>query len=142
MSPLTAQENTISNIKQKHTLSMSLVDFVVTKVPGARKITDRSGNKNISLRGRQSFSTASDEVIWEIDGIVYKYPPYINLERVVYVEVLNGLASTNKYGSEGAAGVIIVKTNVNAKKFQSRKNLLNHQTKSSKNKLKKTKKKS
>ena len=34
----------------------------------------------------------------------------------VYVEIIKGLAATNKYGSEGAAGVIIVKTSVSASK--------------------------
>ena len=45
--------------------------------------------------------------------------------QVKYVEVLSGLAATNKYGSEGAAGVIVVKTNVSEEKFNSRKNLWN-----------------
>ena len=92
--------------------SQSLVDALQNRIPGARKITDRYGNKNLMLRGRQSFKTAGDEVLWDIDGIRYSNPPVLNINQVRYVEVLKGLAATNKYGSDGAAGVIIVKTAV------------------------------
>ena len=83
------------------------------------------GNKNIAIRGRQSFNTAGNEVLWEIDGVIYINPPVLYANQVKYVEVLSGLAATNKYGSEGAAGVIVVKTNVSEQKFNSRKNLWN-----------------
>jgi hypothetical protein len=38
----------------------------------------------------------------------------MSINEVVYVEVIKGLAAANKYGSDGAAGVIIVKTSVSA----------------------------
>ena len=37
---------------------------------------------------------------------------------------MKGLAATNKYGSEGAGGVIVVKTNVNPEQINSGKNIL------------------
>ena len=104
--------------------SQSLVDALSNRIPGARKITDRYGNKNLMLRGRQSFKTAGDEVLWDIDGIRYSNPPILNINQVKYVEVLKGLAATNKYGSEGAGGVIVVKTNVNPEQINSGKNIL------------------
>ena len=104
--------------------SQSLVDALQNRIPGARKITDRYGNKNLMLRGRQSFKTAGDEVLWDIDGIIYSNPPILNINQVKYVEVLKGLAATNKYGSEGAGGVIIVKTNVNPEEINSGRNVL------------------
>ena len=104
--------------------SQSLVDALQNRIPGARKITDRYGNKNLMLRGRQSFKTAGDEVLWDIDGIRYSNPPVLNINQVRYVEVLKGLAATNKYGSEGAGGVIVVKTNVNPDQINSGKNIL------------------
>ena len=103
------------------------------------------GNKNISIRGRQSFKSAGNEVLWEIDGVLYTNPPSLNASQVKYVEVLSGLAATNKYGSEGGAGVIVVMTNVSAEKFNSRKNIWNTSrmvTKKPKKKKKKKKKKS
>tara|TARA_Y100000590_G_scaffold98620_1_gene112227 strand:+ start:755 stop:1228 length:474 start_codon:yes stop_codon:yes gene_type:complete len=120
--------------------SQSLVDGLVNRIPGARKITDRYGNKNISLRGRQSFETAGDEVLWDIDGLIYKNPPILNIEQVKYVAVLNGLAATNKYGSEGGAGVIVVKTIVSAEQINSGRNILRPKKAKSKKKKKKRKK--
>jgi len=140
-----SQEDQISVAKQNAVSSMSLVDALASRIPGARKITDRMGNKNISIRGRQSFKSAGNEVLWEIDGVLYTNPPSLNASQVKYVEVLSGLAATNKYGSEGGAGVIVVMTNVSAEKFNSRKNIWNTSrmvTKKPKKKKKKKKKKS
>ena len=103
--------------------SQTLVDALANRIPGARKITDKYGNGNIALRGRQSFKTSGNQVLWEIDGIIYPNPPTLNVNQVKYVEVLKGLAATNKYGSEGAGGVIIVKTNVIPEKINSGRNL-------------------
>ena len=124
-----SQEDPILKSQQNAVASMSLVDALASRIPGARKMTDRMGNKNIALRGRQSFKTAGDQVLWEIDGILYNNPPNLNASQVKYVEVLSGLAATNKYGSEGAGGVILVKTNVSAEKFNSRRNLWNRSKK-------------
>ena len=118
-----SQEDKIAQAQQNAISSMSLVDALASRIPGAKKITDRMGNKNIAIRGRQSFKTAGNEVLWEIDGVIYNNPPVLYANQVKYVEVLSGLAATNKYGSEGAAGVIVVKTNVSEEKFNSRKNL-------------------
>ncbi len=121
--------------------SQSLVDALQNRIPGARKITDRYGNKNLMLRGRQSFKTAGDEVLWDIDGIRYSNPPVLNINQVRYVEVLKGLAATNKYGSEGAGGVIVVKTNVNPDQINSGKNILRPKKAKVKKKKKEKKKK-
>jgi outer membrane receptor protein involved in Fe transport len=120
--------------------SQTLVDALANRIPGARKITDKYGNGNIALRGRQSFKTSGNQVLWEIDGILYPNPPTLNVNQVKYVEVLKGLAATNKYGSEGAGGVIIVKTNVNPEKINSGRNLWTPK-KVKKKKVKKKKKK-
>ena len=135
------QDDKIALAQQSAISSMSLVDALASRVPGAKKITDRMGNKNIAIRGRQSFKTAGDEVIWEIDCVIYSSPPMLYANQVKYVEVLNGLAATNKYGSEGGAGVIIVKTSVSAEKLNSRKNLWNRSFQSPKKKKVKKKKK-
>ena len=137
-----SQEDQILKSQQNAVASMSLVDALASRIPGARKITDRMGNKNIALRGRQSLKTAGNQVLWEIDGVIYINPPFLNAGQVKYVEILSGLAGTNKYGSEGGAGVIIVKTNVSAEKYNSRKNLWNRSKKNtSSTKKKKSKKK-
>ena len=91
---------------------VGLVASIVRKVPSARKISDRYGNPSIALRGRNSVQAAGDEVLWDIDGLRYFTPPMIGINQVIYVEIVKGIAATNKYGSDGAAGVIIVKTAV------------------------------
>ena len=137
-----SQEDKIAIAQQNAVASMSLVDALASRIPGARKVTDRTGNKNIALRGRQSLKTAGNQVLWEVDGVVYNNPPSLIANQVKYVEILTSLAATNKYGSQGAAGVIIVKTNVSAEKFNSRKNIWNRsQRVTKKPKKKKSKKK-
>ena len=136
-----SQENKIETAQQNAVASMSLVDALASRIPGARKITDRRGNKNIAIRGRQSLKSAGNQVLWEIDGVLYSNPPELNASQVKYVEVLSGLAATNKYGSEGGAGVIVVLTNVSADKFNSRRNMWNRSKKVDNTSPKKKKKK-
>ena len=93
---------------------VGLVSAIIRRVPSAKKVSDRFGNASVSLRGRNSVQTAGDEVLWDIDGVTYITPPMLSINDVVYVEVVKGLAANNKYGSDGAAGVIIVKTSVSA----------------------------
>ena len=93
-----------------------LVSAIIRRVPSAKKITDRFGNENLSLRGRNSVVAAGDEVLWDIDGVTFQTPPMLSVSEVIYVEVIKGLAAGNKYGSDGAGGVVIVKTSVSASK--------------------------
>ena len=96
---------------------VGLVSAIIRRVPSAKKISDRFGNENISLRGRGSVQAAGDEVLWDIDGVTFQSPPMLSVNEVVYVEIVKRLSATNKYGSDGAAGVIIVKTSVNASNY-------------------------
>ena len=44
---LFSQEDKIVQAQQNAISSMSLVDALVSRVPGAKRVTDRMGNKNI-----------------------------------------------------------------------------------------------
>ena len=66
-----SQEDKVTQAQQIAISSMSLVDALASRYPGARKYIDRMGNNNIALRGRQSFKTAGNQVLWEIDGVLY-----------------------------------------------------------------------
>ena len=96
---------------------VGLVAAIIRRVPSAKKVSDRFGNANVSLRGRNSVGAAGDEVLWDIDGVTYITPPMLSINEVVYVEIIKGLAASNKYGSEGAGGVILVKTSVGASNY-------------------------
>ena len=118
MTSVYSQDDPILKSQQNAISSMSLVDALASRIPGAKKITDRFGNTNISLRGRNSVSTAGDEVLWDIDGVTFQTPPLMGINQVEYVEVIKGLAASNRYGSDGAGGVIIIKTAVSASKSE------------------------
>lgn len=93
---------------------VGLVSAIKRSIPSAKKISDKYGNASISLRGRNSIYASGDEVLWEIDGVTFHSPPMININEVVYVEVIRGLAATNRFGSDGGAGVIIIKTSISS----------------------------
>ena len=60
-SSIYSQEDPIANANENTIASLNMVDALSSRIPGAKKITDRMGNRNLPLRGRQSFTTASDE---------------------------------------------------------------------------------
>jgi outer membrane receptor for ferrienterochelin and colicin len=97
---------------------VGLVAAIIRRVPSAKKVSDRFGNASVSLRGRNSVGAAGDEVLWDIDGVTYVTPPMLSVNQVVYVEIIKGIAASNKYGSEGAGGVILVKTSVGTSKYE------------------------
>ena len=57
-------------------------------------------------------------MLWDIDGVTFQTPPLIGINQVKYVEIIKGLAASNRYGSDGAGGVIIIKTAVSASKSE------------------------
>jgi len=119
-------EKRTNSLRNVNTVSgLDFVEIIANRIAGAKIKVDFNGNKNISLRGRQSFKTNSDAVIWEINGMIYNAPPPMDISQIRYLEVLRDMASTNKYGSLGGAGVIILKTEVTEKEYQSSRNLWN-----------------
>ncbi len=48
--------------------------------------------------------------IWDIDGVIYDEEPPLNLDNIKNVRILKTLAGTNRYGSAGAGGVVVVQT--------------------------------
>ena len=93
-----------------------LLSAIIRRVPSAKKITDRFCNESLSLRGRNSVVAAGDEVLWDIDGVTFQTPPMLSVNEVLYVEIIKGHAAGNKYGSDGAGRVVIVKTSVRGSK--------------------------
>lgn len=120
-----AEKKSIIDPNKANTNTLDLVDAIYNRVSGAQIKSDYNGNKNIALRGRQSFSTQADTVIWDIDGLIFSSPPPLDINQVAYVEVLKDLSATNKYGSQGGAGVIVVRTNISDAKKASSKNIWN-----------------
>lgn len=105
--------------------NQDIVDAIYNRVSGARITSDYTGKKNLALRGRQSFSTQSDTVLWDIDGLIFTSPPPLDISQIQYLEVLKDLSATNKYGSQGGAGVVVIKTVVSDGARNSSRNLWN-----------------
>ena len=63
------------------------------------------------LRGGNSSVTQDYPVAWEVDGVFTTDEPLaIDLTQIKSVHALKSLASTNKYGTLGAGGVIVIET--------------------------------
>lgn len=68
-------------------------------------------NGRAYLRGGSSSATQDYPVAWEVDGVfTTDEPTYLDLTQIEAVYALKSLAATNKYGTLGAGGVIVIKT--------------------------------
>ncbi len=84
----------------------NLREALVGKISGF-KIRNNKGY----LRG-DNFSVTQDYPVgWEIDGVfTTEEPTWLDLSNVKSVYALKSLAATNKYGTLGAGGIIVIKT--------------------------------
>jgi len=100
---------------------------VLRKIPGAKF---EFINNNNQLRTSSSLG-------WLVDGILYyNYPQRLYASQVRYVEVVNSIIQSNTCQCS-----LIIKTAVNEKELNSRKNILNRLNKNRIEKPKKQKKK-
>jgi len=105
--------------------------YSITYVDGSN-ITNGSGNLATALIGRVSPYYISNEhvylrdrghfAIWDIDGNIFDKPPPLDLTQIKDIYILKSLASTNRYGSAGKGGVIIVSTKYNTFGSENKKN--------------------
>ncbi|HEX6983688.1 MAG TPA: TonB-dependent receptor plug domain-containing protein [Balneolaceae bacterium] len=79
-------------------------------------IRGRYENTKVYIRGERSFqANRGKQPLFVVDGrkmgrSFYRIASIFTPEQIVSVEVLSG-AGANLYGSEGGAGVIVIKTN-------------------------------
>lgn len=64
----------------------------------------------------------SAPAIWDIDGIVVIKEPALDLSQIKDISFLKSLAATNRYGSAGLGGVIVVSTKNNTFDSENKKN--------------------
>ena len=68
-------------------------------------------NGRAYLRGGSSSATQDYPVAWEVDGVfTTDEPTYLDLSQIETIYALKSLAATNKYGTLGAGGVIVIRT--------------------------------
>jgi hypothetical protein len=67
-------------------------------------------NGEAYLRGEGMSVNQKYPAAWEVDGVFTTTPPNIDLSQIKNIRALKSLASTNKYGTLGAGGVIVIQT--------------------------------
>ncbi len=74
------------------------------------------GEGKFTLRGGGSI-TNSALAAYDVDGALYAFngvpPPYVDPQNVESIVILKSLAATNKYGTLGRGGVIVIRTKTN-----------------------------
>ncbi|MGA0414763.1 MAG: hypothetical protein ACO3MZ_02370, partial [Flavobacteriaceae bacterium] len=64
----------------------------------------------VILRQTMSIQYMREQPLWVLDGLIYDNEPYVNFNTIRKVRVLRSAAETNRYGSQGNAGVIEIIT--------------------------------
>ncbi len=88
----------------------SLTEALDGRVAGVRK--DPSTGQ-LAIRTKTSIFYDAP-VLWDVDGVIFNSEPPINLNSIEEIHILKSLAATNKYGSIGAGGVIVITTKTGA----------------------------
>jgi CarboxypepD_reg-like domain len=82
----------------------SVSEYIINRTAGV--IIDANGQ--LIVRGAKNFNNGPP--IWDVDGMVYTSEPPIDIFNIKDVYVIRSLAGTNRYGSEGKGGVIVIRT--------------------------------
>ncbi len=89
----------------------SLSEALLGKVPGLIVSKQNfDGTYVLKIRGNSSHYN-NRPPIWDVDGVIYEDEPrFLPLHDIKNIHVLKSLIATNKYGSLGAHGVIVIQT--------------------------------
>lgn len=98
----------IDGQKVNFAMYQSISEAIQGKISG---ITVDNVTGKVYLRGQGSSINQDYPAAWEVDGnFTTEEPIGINLNEIQEIYLLRGPSATNKYGTLGAGGVIIVKT--------------------------------
>jgi len=78
----------------------TLAEALDGKVAGVRR---NPSTGKLSIRG-------SGSALWDVDGVIFDDEPPLNLNEIEKIYILKSLAATNRYGSIGSGGVVVVIT--------------------------------
>ncbi len=90
----------------------SLADVIVGKFPGVKVEGANMTNSTprFVIRGGTMSLNNPAYAIFDIDGQIYtQYPDFINPQNIKSIVILKSMISTNRYGSQGRGGAIIIK---------------------------------
>ena len=90
----------------------TLLDVIVGKFPGINVVGDNVANSSpkILIRGGSLSIYNQTYAIFDVDGSIQTdFPSYIDPQHIKSISILKSLAATNKYGSIGRGGAVIIK---------------------------------
>ena len=90
----------------------TLLDVIVGKFPGINVVGDNVVNSSpkILIRGGSLSIYNQAYAIFDIDGSIQTdFTSYIDPQHIKSISILKSLAATNKYGSIGRGGAVIIK---------------------------------
>ena len=90
----------------------TLLDVIVGKFPGINVVGDNVANSSpkILIRGGSLSIYNQAYAIFDVDGSIQTdFPSYIDPQHIKSISILKSLAATNKYGSIGRGGAVIIK---------------------------------
>ena len=90
----------------------TLLDVIVGKFPGINVVGDNVANSSpkILIRGGSLSIYNEAYAIFDVDGSIQTdFPSYIDPQHIKSISILKSLAATNKYGSIGRGGAVIIK---------------------------------
>lgn len=64
----------------------------------------------VSIPGRQGSINNNSAAIFDVDGGIYESFPPIDIQQIETITIIKSLAGTNKYGSLGRGGIVVVRT--------------------------------
>ena len=89
-----------------------LADVIVGKFPGVKVEggnTTNSTTRFVIRGGGMSINNPS-YAIFDIDGQIYtEYPSFIDPQNIKSILILKSMNATNRYGSQGRGGAIVIK---------------------------------
>ena len=104
--------SSVSSVKQNEDAPILSLTDMLARVPGVQ-VTGRGAGTTILIRGASSL-TLSNEPLFVVDGIQvgmgYSAVANINPMEIENISVLKGGSATAMYGTQGANGVIVIKT--------------------------------
>lgn len=110
---LTGAISTVSAKQVKERPSTNLVDALQSLAAGVQVTSDDGApgaTGSIRIRGNSTFSSAGNEPLYVIDGILSENADNLNPADIQSIEVLKDAASAAIYGSRSANGVILITT--------------------------------
>jgi tetratricopeptide (TPR) repeat protein len=81
-------------------------------IPGLQFYIDPANPNNNRIKSAREMSiNNSQDFLWDVDGMTYTSPPiFLATAAIKEIRVLKSLSETNRYGSQGAGGVIVITT--------------------------------